>query len=347
MMTFDDILDQKPAIDWLRRAYEADRLPHGLIFSGPAGVGKGTTANALAGLFLCENPKGNRACGKCQSCKIIDAGTHPDFHVITRLRVRELPRLEDSKAISVGIEVVKEFLVKPAGLKNSMGRGKVFLIEQADLMTAAAQNGLLKTLEEPAGRTLIILLTDNSDALLPTVRSRCQLVRFSYLPVEVVRKELEKRGISKPQTAAAAKLSGGSIGIALKWIEQGVIDNAINLLDQLDQLIAGRTSQGLAEVIRKSAEAYAEWQMKSDKLSSKPQAMRDGFALYLHIASEHFRKLMESGDDFAQMDRAANAIDAIHRAEQYLDSNVTVALVFQQLTLALEKAWASKDGLSP
>src|SRR6476661_7549321 len=96
MHTFDDIFDQDHAIETLRRAYAADRLPHGLIFAGPAGVGKATTAGALGALFLCESPKGDRACRKCESCRVFDAGNHPDYHVI----YRQLIRLEkkDAKA---------------------------------------------------------------------------------------------------------------------------------------------------------------------------------------------------------------------------------------------------------
>src|SRR4030095_13829874 len=102
------------------------------------------------------------------------------------------------------------------------GRGKAFVIEQAELMTAGAQNAMLKTLEEPSQRTSIILLTDQPGCLLPTIRSRCQFVRFAPLPVDLVRKELEKRGIDKKTAQSASQLSDGSLGIALKWIADGV-----------------------------------------------------------------------------------------------------------------------------
>src|SRR3954468_9149628 len=88
MSTFDAIFGQTDAIDSLRRAYRADRLPHGLVFAGPVGVGKATTARALAGLFLCENPRDEKPCGRCESCRVIGAGTHPDYHVITRELIR-------------------------------------------------------------------------------------------------------------------------------------------------------------------------------------------------------------------------------------------------------------------
>src|SRR5687768_7537167 len=163
--TFDDIFGQDAAIDFLRRALHADRLPHALIFTGPAGVGKGTTASALAKLFLCEKPRDDSPCGKCDSCRVFDAGNHPDFHFVYRQLIR-LDK-ETSKARDLSIDVVRDFVIGPAGRKTVMGRGKAFVLKEADLMNAAAQNALLKTLEEPLGRTLIILLTDQPAALLP------------------------------------------------------------------------------------------------------------------------------------------------------------------------------------
>src|SRR3954468_18998862 len=108
MSTFDAIFGQTDAIDSLRRAYLADRLPHGLIFAGPAGVGKATTARALAGVFLCERPTDTTPCGACDSCRVFEAGNHPDYHVV----YRQLARLEKEsvKARDLSIDVVRQFL---------------------------------------------------------------------------------------------------------------------------------------------------------------------------------------------------------------------------------------------
>src|SRR5437868_4273525 len=152
MSTFDSIFGQDDAIDSLRRAYRADRLPHGMVFAGPAGVGKFTTARALGKLFLCEKPVEDSACGRCESCRVFDAGNHPDWHVVTRELIRYHDKTGKSKGIDLSINVIRPELVEPAGRKPAMGKGKVFVVEQADTMNAPAQNALLKTLEEPAGR---------------------------------------------------------------------------------------------------------------------------------------------------------------------------------------------------
>jgi DNA polymerase-3 subunit delta' len=338
MLFLQDILGQERAIETISRAYEAERLPHGLIFAGPIGVGKGTTARALAALFLCENPKGTRACGKCESCVLMAAEpnpTHPDFHLVYRQLVRL--EKEKSKAIDLAVDVIRDYLVAPANHKALMNRGKGFVVKEADLMNAAAQNSLLKTLEEPAGRTLIILLTDQPQALLPTIRSRCQLVRFAPLEAKLVQRELEKREIDKPTAAEAAELAEGSLGLALKWVEDGVVSAARELLEQIDTLINGQAATNLADWFKKAADAYAEQQLKRDKLGSKDQATREGLSLYLKIAATRFRKRLDEGGDADALERSCSAIDAIARAETYLDSNVNVALTFQQLAATLER----------
>jgi DNA polymerase III subunit delta' len=336
MITFASIFGQDGAIDTLRRAYVADRLPHGLVFAGPAGVGKRLTADALGALFLCEKPREAEACGKCDSCRVYAAGNHPDYHYIYRLLVR----LDDEKkkGRDLTIDVVRQYLLEPAGRKPGMNRGKVFIIEESELMTTEAQNAMLKTLEEPAGRTLIVLLTDQPDALLPTIRSRCQLVRFAPLPPKTVADELTRRGTATADATEAAGLSEGSLGLALRWLEDGVIPRAADLRQRLDRLVTGGAAGDLPDWLKSAAEAYAEKQIERDKLTSKDQATREGIALYLRLASQHFRRgrAADDDDDADRMDRLCSGIEAIAAAEQFLDANVTVSLIFQQIAVRLE-----------
>src|SRR5262245_28269412 len=106
MPSFDQVVGQSEAIEALTTAYRLDRLPHAMIFAGPTGVGKATTARALGALFLCEKPKGLAACGKCASCLALSAGNHPDYHVI----YRQLARLEkDVVAKELAADVIRSF----------------------------------------------------------------------------------------------------------------------------------------------------------------------------------------------------------------------------------------------
>jgi DNA polymerase-3 subunit delta' len=325
MHDFEEILGQDAAIEALQRAVRIDRLPHGLIFAGPSGVGKETTAAALGKLFLCEKPKNEKPCGKCQSCVLFEAGNHPDYHVV----YRQLARLEKEsvKARDLSIDVVRHFLVAPANLKSSMGRGKFFVVREAELLNAAAQNGMLKTLEEPSGRTAIVLLTDQAESLLATVRSRCQMVRFAPLSGEIVLKKLRERGIGAEQAKLATEFAEGSLGKAIQWIEDGVVDRG----RELHGLLAGGSNE-LASWFAKAAEGYAEKQLERDELASKDQATREGLSVYLQLAAQFFRKQLGEPDSAEQ---ACAAIEAIGQAEMFLDANVNVSIVLAQLAMAI------------
>lgn len=337
--TFADILGQDAAISWLTRSYQSDRLPHGLVFAGPAGVGKGMTARALAALYLCPRASGATPCGDCDSCRLMAADNHPDFASV----YRQLRRIEkkDAAARDLSIDVIRQYLLAPASLKPALGHGKVFVIEEAELMNAAAQNSLLKTLEEPFGRTLIILLSDQPESLLPTIRSRTQTVRFHALDAELVSKELLGRGIDPNIAKQAAELAEGSLGTALKWIEDGVIPFAQQLHRHLDDLLAGRPPDDLADFFKSAAEAYAKRQVERDENISLDQAKREALSLYLRLATQRFRRLLKESDDAADLDLACTAIESIARADDYLDANVSIPIIFQQLALALARLTAA------
>jgi DNA polymerase III subunit delta' len=331
MTRLSNIFAQDAAIETLRGAMAADRLAHGLIFAGPEGVGKATTAGALAAWFLCENPGKADACGKCQSCRAIDAGSHPDLHIVTKELARVYDKTGTSKATQLSIQVIRHEIAEPAGRKTVLGEGKVFIIEQAELMTTAAQNALLKTLEEPAGRTLIDLLTTHGNELLATVRSRCQQVRFAGLPIETVENELKRRGIDAATARTAAELTDGSLGVAVRWIEDGILSSAAEVADSADAALAGSAAQ-LADLLRRSADAHAAKVLERDELASKDAAIRNGLGMYLGIAARRLRRRLQEPQT---AERACNAIEAIARAEKYLDANVTVSLVMEQLAGAI------------
>jgi DNA polymerase-3 subunit delta' len=328
MIRLRDIFGQDEVVANLRGAMGADRLAHGLIFAGPEGVGKATCAGALGAYFLCEKPLADDACGKCESCRAIGAGAHPDYHVITKELARLYDKSGTSKATLLPINVIRYALAEPASRKTVLGRGKVFVVEQAELMTAAAQNALLKTLEEPAGRTLIILLTTHAGELLATIRSRCQAFHFAAMQAEVVVRELKKRGVEAGLAAAAAELTDGSLGVALRWIEDDILKSAMEVVESVDSALSGKAND-LTDLLRGRADAYAQKVLARDELASKDSAMRNGLMMYMGIASRRIRTKLGDGN---VVDRACSAIEAIARAEKYLDANVNVAIVMEQLS---------------
>jgi DNA polymerase-3 subunit delta' len=261
--TFDDVLGQSIAVSLLRRALAAGRLPHALLFQGPAAVGKATVARVLAGALLCDAPGPAGPCGRCGSCRKLAHGNHPDSFTITRLPKRKTAAVaandedeadEDGPDAAAGKGTLRPFIVvdqirdllEHVAFPPREGRARVILIDPADRMHAAAQNALLKTLEEPASRTVFVLVASRPHLLLPTVRSRCLTVRFAALPVPELARLLVARGQSDAEALERAGLAGGRPGAALS-LEPG------SLRRRRDAVLAAletcaRGVQGLADV---------------------------------------------------------------------------------------------------
>lgn len=326
---FSHVIGQSAALEFLSRAIEADRLPHGLIFAGPQGVGRYTTAVALAKIFLADRPDDPESLDAVG--KLIDARTHPDFHYVTKELIREIEGKSANKAIALSVDVIREHLVAPAARKSVLGRGKVFIVEEAELMNPQAQNAMLKTLEEPSGRTLIVLLSDQPHALLSTVRSRTQTVRFQPLSEADALGVIARKGIEASLAQRAIALAGGSPGLAIRWIEDGVAMGAIGLVRLLENADPQRGAGDLATFFKTASEEYARKQLERDPLGSEDGFKRDGLNVYLRIASDHLRQRLAASDDYAAIDNLCDKIDAIRRAEAFIDGNVNTSLVLQQI----------------
>jgi DNA polymerase-3 subunit delta' len=247
-MPFAEICGQDRAVALLRRSWAGGRLAQAYCFAGPPGVGKRTAALALAQAVNCLSPAStgmNRdACGTCRSCRRIAAGQHPDVTLVTPLE----------KTV-VTIEQVRDVAAR-ASLRAYEGNVKVWIVDPADQMQEPAANAFLKTLEEPAGRSLFILVTTAFTRLLPTIRSRCQEVRFNPLGDEALRTILIRHGRSAEEAATAAALADGSAerALGLDAAEErarrervvletwGALDSIPVLLNQAEQMGKDRGS---------------------------------------------------------------------------------------------------------
>ncbi len=201
---FSDVRGHDRAIAYLRRGWKAGRLAHAFVFTGPSGIGKGMVARALALGLHCEVTPFD-ACGDCGSCRTIVAGTHPDVRVIAG-------PAKDRRDVS--IEQVRE-LQRELGFRSLSRHPKVGIVDEAHLLTLQAQNALLKTLEEPSGDSVLILIAVQASALAPTILSRCQRLVFAPLPSSEVIAILEGRGRSRADATALAAYADGSPGSAL------------------------------------------------------------------------------------------------------------------------------------
>jgi len=324
---FSAILGQPQAIEFLTRALAADRLPHGLLFAGPRGVGKRTVALALASIFLCKDPSNPEQLAA--TTRHVYANTHADFHLVTRDLARVHDKTGKSKAVDFSITVVRKEIVEPASRKSSLGVGKVFLAREVETMNAGAQNAMLKTLEEPHGRALIVLTTDSPGSLLSTIKSRCQLVTFGNLSpgdcVSIVKSKLPQ--IDERSVTFATKLSGGSPGLAIDFIQRGLLNTAVELFRLLDSGTAGE----LQSFLKAAMDDYAKREVEKDEFASEDNARRTGLQMLLRLAADHIRAKIPDSGNLGECDQ----IDAIARTEKYLDMQVNLALLLQQLSVAM------------
>lgn len=274
-MRFDDIRHQERAIR-LIRSLLVRRTPHAWLLVGPQGVGKERTARVLAGRLMCTGiaPKGGGRldesaaqaqtephadpCGQCPSCRLLTGDSHPDLHVVHRGLHRWHPdtAVRRRKGLLLSVEVIRHFVIDPASRTPAVGRRRVFIIRDAEQMNDPAANALLKTLEEPPGQAVLILLTSQVDRLLPTIRSRCQIVRFDPLPRGFIEQKLLEHGAAPQAARALAGLCAGGLGPALRWLEADLLGELEGLRTALGAVRAG-DPEGFGRVMVDAATSLA------------------------------------------------------------------------------------------
>lgn len=226
-MAFAEILSQGQAVSILKRAIETGRLPHALLFAGPKGVGRCLTAITVAKALNCLGEVAGDCCDRCPACTKIGKGTHPDVHLMT------------PEGATLKVDQIRN-LAREAALRPYEGRRKVFILDEAETMTEQAQNALLKTLEEPPGATLLILIAPEATALLPPIASRCSQLRFAPLPEHTVATWLQGHGCDEGEANLLASLAGGSLTRAQE-LRGSAVHEIWDLVKQVSALPPGKT----------------------------------------------------------------------------------------------------------
>lgn len=224
-MTFDSFIGNKKIIDRLRAKLREGRFPHGLIFSGPQGVGKHTCALMIAKSLNCTNAVAGDFCNECANCRKINAGSHSDVMTIS----------VEEEASRIKIDQIRRVLTM-LDFQPLEGRNKIFIIDPADLMNAEAANALLKGLEEPPENSFFILITVNVHELLLTVRSRCQVYNFTPLTLG----DMRQHGVSDE---LVVRWSEGSIGQARRLDVTRLKSERELMLDFLETTVAANEEQ--------------------------------------------------------------------------------------------------------
>lgn len=317
-MLFDDITGHDKITGILRRAIDAKRIAHAYLFVGPEGCGKHKTAVALIKALYCTDACG---CGVCHSCKRVAAIQHPDLHT-----------LEPDGAF-IKIDQVRQ-LQRELSLRPYEAPFKSCIIDDADRFNQASGNSLLKTLEEPPGNALIILLTSNLDAVLPTIRSRCQPLSFQQLPENAVIQILTGQGIAPETARLAASLSAGSPGRALSLCADGALHNRREFLEQ----ILSTTGEGISQLFLRSERLAADKETLPELLDLLVTFLRDLLHLYTgsrELVNRDLEELLRSEYSARPPERIMEMIEQVIETRKALRRNVNARLAMDVLLMRL------------
>ncbi|MCO5172839.1 MAG: DNA polymerase III subunit gamma/tau [Trueperaceae bacterium] len=358
-VTFDEVVGQDHVKDVLTAAIRRRRVGHAYLFSGPRGVGKTTSARLLAMAVNCEAGEGERPCGVCESCRLVQAGSHPDV-------------IEMDAASNNSVDDVRE-LRERTMLSSIRGGTRVWILDEAHMLSKAAANALLKTLEEPPPSLLFVLATTEPERLPPTVLSRCQHFRFRRLTDgEIVGK------LARLSAAAGVAAETAALQLVARSADGGMRD-AESLLDRLlaggESITLQRAEDALGlpphERLRAMAEALAEGDLQG-LLEQASGLYRAGFAPrtlaeqlartlrdalharlagtpWLELAEDDLLRLLHALDDeqerFVRHDDLYSLEVALIKARNALRGNVPAA--FAARTASDEQPTLSGRGAVP
>jgi DNA polymerase III subunit delta' len=332
-MPFRDIVGHRHLLDLVAGAVTRASLPPSLIFAGPDGVGKRTAAVALAQLVNCATPVpagdgSTDACGTCASCTRIARLVHADVFVV-----------EPGDTGVIKVDQVRE-AVERTTYRPFEGRRRVVIIDEADAMLSEAQNALLKTLEEPPSASMFVLVSSCPDELLPTVRSRCQRLRFGRLDAgDIAAVLMRSHGYSSTDAHAAASASDGSIGLALDGGSAALVD-ARDAAAEVLQHVAG-TNDPRRRL--ESAKVLAGGGDRDDlrrRLRALASMVRDLGAIGAHadercLVNADLREPLRRLEGSFDRDRVSRAFAAIDRALEAIDRNASPKIVADWLAFQL------------
>lgn len=392
-MGLKDIFCQQTAMDIFQQAMASDRVAHSYIFSGMDGIGKFTSAKEFAKVLLCEHRQSDLSsfidsCGYCKSCKLFEGDSHPDFHHIYkelywfteegsskggRAEIEaaqsieadldeESPEVEDKKkkkkvkaVVQLPISVIREFFLDKVNLKPSMGKNSVYVISETEKLNASSQNAMLKVLEEPPAHCIIILLCSGLEKLLPTTRSRCQIVRFGSIDEQIIVDKLIDMGAQDKQSLFWARWTNGSLGRAIRWHNLDVYDTKLELIKRLCRFVLSDTVE-FAEWLSAQSKAYSsKWaeddarQSKSDITRMVQKALIDmivsaytdsiklGCGMVDKLTNfdqvDEIKRLMAINDG----DESSFKIENCQKTKYMIDSSVNEKLLWEQLLINLGK----------
>jgi DNA polymerase-3 subunit delta' len=332
--------------DVMRRMIERDRVPRSLLLAGPDGVGKRRFALGLARTFVCTDRRGFEACGECRTCRRAESFTFP----APDAKRDEFERVFFSEHPDVGMVIPFKNNILVGSIRALETESnyrpyeagvRFFVIDEAHRMNDAASNALLKTLEEPATTSHILLVTSRPDSLLQTIRSRCQTLRFAPVSAEVIESHLLESGKFSPDDARLlASLAAGSIGRALSIDLEKLRPRRESMLRALESL--GRGSDFLT--LLKTAEEIADPKNKDDYetyLEILQTLIRDVWAIRLGsdaaVVNADLNARLRTIADSADSRRLAAWLEGIESLREQLAVNLNRKIASDALFMRMAR----------
>ena len=366
-MSLKEIFCQDKAIGILQKAFACGRMAHAYIFSGLEGVGRFKTACELSKLLLCKEPVKEKtgsgefadSCGRCESCKLFKAGSHPDFNLIYK-ELLEFTRDNKGKKTPVDLpkDVIREFLIDKVSMRPTLSKSKVFVVSEAERLNAFSQNSLLKVLEEPPEYCFLILLCTRLEKLLPTTKSRCQIIRFAPIDEEIIIGKLMETGIGQKQAQYFGRLAQGSLGQGCRWANLELAD--ANLYQIKEDLVVSVSSFEYADALELArrfldeGKSIAAASAKLEAATSKTDINRRASKTLIRIVISALQDAMKLGlkadkniinfdqkEEITKLagrfsaEQIAGKISNCYEALRWIDASVNEKLIFEQLLLNL------------
>lgn len=328
MANFKDIIGQESIKKHLQTAIKTGNLSHAYIINGEYGSGRQTIASALAKTIQCQSKTDDTdACGVCTSCKQAESHNHPDIKYITHDKT------------SISVNDIREQLNNDISIKPYSSEYKIYIIPDANKMTEQAQNALLKTIEEPPMYAIIILLTENCDSLLPTIRSRCVTLTMNPVEKDKICTYLENKFQLEPEQAQiAANYCQGNIGKAIRFASSS---DFIEMKNQVLKLLKNLDSMDIASIIDTIKEFSTHKNDINDYLDLMLLWYRD--VLMFKVTKD--ANLLLYSDEYSAISEQAtkrdyenieNIIAAIDKAKVRLKANVNFDVTIELMILAMK-----------
>lgn len=328
MANFKDIIGQESIKKHLQTAIKTGNLSHAYIINGEYGSGRQTIASALAKTIQCQSKTDDTdACGVCTSCKQAESHNHPDIKYITHDKT------------SISVNDIREQLNNDISIKPYSSEYKIYIIPDANKMTEQAQNALLKTIEEPPVYAIIILLTENCDSLLPTIRSRCVTLTMNPVEKDKICTYLENKFQLEPEQAQiSANYCQGNIGKAIRFASSS---DFIEMKNQVLKLLKNLDSMDIASIIDTIKEFSTHKNDINDYLDLMLLWYRD--VLMFKVTKD--ANLLLYSDEYSAISEQAtkrdyenieNIIAAIDKAKVRLKANVNFDVTIELMILAMK-----------